>query len=122
MAIYNEQDTPKYVSTDVGPHWADRWAELSDHPVVGEVRTLGMFAAVELVRDVESRKRLDENGKAALICRDAAVKGGLMVRAVRDSMISAAPLVCTRDEVDILIDRMLQALDHTAKHYGINMS
>ena len=26
LAIYNEQDTPKYVSTEVGPHWADRWA------------------------------------------------------------------------------------------------
>ena len=122
LAIYNEQDTAKYVATEIGPHWAARWAELINHPIVGEIRTLGMFAAVELVRDVESRKRLDENGKAALICRNAAVEGGLMVRAVKDSMISAAPLVCTREEVDILINRMLKALDLTAKHYGINVS
>ena len=81
-----------------------------------------MFAALELVRDVEARTRLDEDGKSALLCRNAAVEAGLMVRAVRDSMISAAPLICTSEEVDILIDMMVQALDLTAQHYGINAS
>ena len=79
-----------------------------------------MFAALELVRDVESRTRLDEDGKAALVCRNAAVEAGFMARAVRDAMISAAPLICTFEEVDILIGKMVQALDHTARHYGIN--
>ena len=122
LAVYNEQDTAGYVAGEVGPYWAKKWAELANHSIVGEVRTLGMFAALELVRDVGSRTRLDEDGKSALVCRNAAIEAGLMVRAVRDSMISAAPLICTSEEVDILIDMMVQALDHTAQYYGINAS
>ncbi|NKB98954.1 MAG: aminotransferase class III-fold pyridoxal phosphate-dependent enzyme [Pseudomonadales bacterium] len=120
LSIYNDEQITDYVASDIGPYWGQRWAELREHPIVGEVRTLGMFAAVELVRDKSSRVRLEEDGKAALVCRDAAVDAGLMVRAVRDAMISAAPLVCTREEVDFLISRMTQALDHTASHYGLN--
>lgn len=120
LAIYNDEQIMDCVASEIGPYWGQRWAELRDHPIVGEVRTLGMFAALELVRDKSSRKRLDEGGKAALMCRNAAVDAGLMVRAVRDTMISAAPLVCTREEVDLLIARLTQALDLTARHYGIN--
>ena len=120
LEIYTNQNTVEYVAHDIGPYWQSRWAELKNHPVVGEVRTLGMFAAVELVRDVETRTRLEADSKATLVCRDAAVSAGLMVRAVRDAMISAAPLICTREEVDLLIERMYLALDYTAQHYGIN--
>ena len=33
------------------PHLARRWAELADHPLVGETRSLGLLGAIELVRD-----------------------------------------------------------------------
>lgn len=122
LEIYQELNTPSYVSDDIAPYWASRWSELADHPIVGEARTLGMLGAIELVRDADARARLDTDGKAAVFCRDAAVEGGLMVRAVRDSIVSAAPLVCTRAEIDLLIDRLVQALDATANHYGINQA
>ena len=122
LEIYQELNTPSYVSDDIAPYWARRWSELADHPIVGEARTLGMLGAVELVRDAAARARLDSDGKAAGFCRDAAVDSGLMVRAVRDSIVSAAPLVCTRAEIDLLIDRLVQALDATANHYGINQA
>ena len=48
------------------------------------------------------------------------MSNGLMVRAVGDSIISAPPLICTRDDIDLLVDRLTIALDLTAKHYGIN--
>lgn len=120
LEVYHELNTPSYVSDDIAPYWASRWSELSTHPIVGEARTLGMLGAVELVRDAAARARLDAEGKAAVFCRDAAVDSGLMVRAVRDSIVSAIPLVSTRAEIDILVDRLVQALDATANHYGIN--
>jgi putrescine---pyruvate transaminase len=120
LSLYEEYDTTHYVSNDIAPYWAEKFAELADHPIVGESRTTGMLGAVELVRDKPSRARLEEEGKAALVCRDSAVGGGLMVRAVRDTIISAPPLVCTREEIDKLMGILVQALDATAAHYGIN--
>lgn len=120
LELYHELETTRYVSDDIGPYWASRFSEVSDHPIVGETRTLGMLAAVELVRDKPSRARLEEDSKAALFCRNSAVDNGLMVRAVRDSIISAPPLICTREDIDVLVDRLILALDATAAHYGVN--
>ncbi|HEY5678571.1 MAG TPA: aminotransferase [Pseudomonadales bacterium] len=120
LELYHELDTLSYVADDIAPYWASRWSELAAHPIVGESRTLGMLAAVELVSDKSGHTRLDSDGKAALFCRDEAIGGGLMVRAVQDSIISAAPLVSTREEIDLLIERLTQALNDTARHYGIN--
>lgn len=104
----------------VGPHLQSRLAALSDHPVVGEVRGRGMFAAVELVKDKTTRERLAPDSAAAVVCREAAIAGGLMVRATGDAMIMAPPLICTIEEIDTLVDTFSAALDATADHYGIS--
>ncbi len=104
----------------VGPHLQNRLAALSDHPIVGEVRGRGMFAAVELVKDKTTRERLAPDSGAAVVCREAAIAGGLMVRATGDAMIMAPPLICTIEEIDTLVDTFAAALDTTADHYGIS--
>lgn len=103
----------------VAPHLQARLRELKDHPIVGEVRGRGMFAAVELVRDKGSRERLAPDAQAAVFCRDTANSIGLMVRQTGDAMIMAPPLVSRREEIDELADKLLQALDETARHYGV---
>ncbi len=35
-------------------------------------------------------------------------------------MITAPPLVCSIEEIDILVDRLTMALDATAAHYSIS--
>ena len=78
-----------------------------------------MFAAVELVRDKHSRERLAPDSQAAVYCRDRANSNGLMVRQTGDAMIMAPPLVSQRAEIDTLVEKLLQALDETAAHYGV---
>jgi putrescine aminotransferase len=92
---------------------------LSDHRIVGQVRGQGMFAAVELVRDKGSREKLAPDSAGAVYCRDRANARGLMVRQTGDAMITAPPLVCSIEEIDQLVDTLKQALDQTAKHYGV---
>jgi len=48
-----------------------------------------------------------------------AINHGLMVRSVGDAIVTAPPMVCNREEIDLLIARLTIALDYTAKHYGI---
>jgi len=117
--LQSEKIIEKAAAT-IGPHFQARLQQLVDHPIVGEVRGTGMFAAVELVKDKSSRERLAPDSDGAVYCRNHAVSKGLMVRQTGDAMIIAPPLVCSTGEIDILADRLTEALDATAAHYGVS--
>ena len=119
LNILREGKIIETAAADVAPYFQARLRELTAHPIVGEVRGLGMFAAVELVRDKASRERLAPEAAAAVYCRNTCNDIGLMVRQTGDAMIMAPPLICTRDEIDSLIEMLSEALDKTALHYGV---
>ena len=119
LNILRDSKVIEHASSDIAPHFQARLAELRDHRIVGEVRGLGMFAAVELVRDKGSRERLAPDSQAAVFCRDTANDNGLMVRQTGDAMFMAPPLICNIAEIDSLVDKLGEALDQTAAHYGV---
>ena len=120
LSIYEESGLIREVSESTAPYWEQKWNALIEHSVVGEARAKGMLGALEIVREKPAKTRLDIESKATVFCRDAAMENGLLVRQVGDTIISAPPLICTREEIDTLIDRLKKALDATAAHYGIN--
>ncbi len=120
LDIYHQSGILETLSSDLMAYFDESWSRLSDHPIVGEARVQGMLGAIELVRDKGSRERLAPDAEAATFCRRRCVGNGLMVRAVKDAMVCAPPFVCSRDEIDLIMDRLLRALDETARHYGIN--
>jgi len=120
LRIYRETGIIERAAEEISPYFLARLRELAEHPVVGEVRALGMFAGVELVRDKASRERLAPESAGAVFCRDRANANGLMVRQTGNAMIMAPPLICSREEIDILATKLLQALDETATHYGVS--
>src|SRR5690606_4631332 len=85
IRIIREEKLVENVRDVTGPYLAKRLAELQDHPLVGEVRSLGLMAAVELVEDKKTHKTFEPLGKTGTICRDHCVKNGLIMRATRDT-------------------------------------
>ncbi|MBP9032517.1 MAG: aspartate aminotransferase family protein [Pseudomonadales bacterium] len=118
LKILREEKVIENVESVTGPHLARRWAELADHPLVGEARTLGLFGALELVKDKATRERFAPGGRAGSVCRQASLNNGLVMRATGDAMIIAPPLVCTTAEIDTLVERAKAALDETARELG----
>ena len=53
------------------------------------------------------------------LCRDIALKNGLILRATYDSMLLSPPLVISRDQVDELAEKAWKALDLTARELGM---
>ncbi len=98
-----------------GPHLAKRLAQLAEHPIVGEVRSLGLIGAVEMVEDKAGRGHFDDLGATGTLCREHCMAGGLVLRAVRDVMVMSPPLSITTAEIDRIIDILREALDRTAK-------
>ena len=115
IRILQRERIVETVADETAPHLAARWRELADHPLVGEARSLGFLAAVELVRDKAGRRRYEPVGRAGELCRDLCFANGLVMRAVRDTMIVAPPLVCTREQVDELVELVWRCLDLTAR-------
>src|SRR3546814_9121902 len=64
IAIIEEEDLVARVRADVGPYLQQRLATLADHPLVGEVRGIGLLGAVELVADKASRARFKPEGRS----------------------------------------------------------
>ena len=110
------------VANDIGPYLQNKWAALAEHPIVGHVRGVGMLGSIELVRNKQTRERLEPEQKSGAVCREFCIANGLVMRAVGDSMIISPPFVSSHAEIDLLIERATRALDATAQHYQIKGS
>jgi len=112
LAIIEREGLVERVRDDTGPYFGAALKDrLSAHPLVGEVRSIGLMAAIEIVSDKETRARFLPSGSAAVVIRDHAIANGLMLRATGDTMILSPPLVWTRETIDIACDRIAKALD-----------
>jgi putrescine aminotransferase len=115
LRLLRDEGHIERVKNDTGPYLQKRWRELADHPLVGEVRGLGFLGALELVKNKSTREPFDPVGTVGTIARDISVEQGLVMRAVRDGLIIAPPLVMTRAQIDELVDTARRTLDLTAK-------
>ncbi|HMN44379.1 MAG TPA: aspartate aminotransferase family protein [Povalibacter sp.] len=111
--ILRNENVIERVRNDIAPYMKQRWAELAEHPLVGEARIVGLIGALELVKDKSKRELFADPGEVGTLCRDLCISNGLVMRAVRDTMIVAPPLVMTRAHVDELIDKARKSLDMT---------
>ncbi|MGI9263838.1 MAG: aspartate aminotransferase family protein [Gammaproteobacteria bacterium] len=101
------------IHEDIGPYLQKKWAELGEHPLVGEARMAGLMGAIELVSNKQTLERFPEKQGVGSICRDNCIEAGLVMRAVGDTMIVAPPFTLSHEEADELIDKARIALDKT---------
>lgn len=118
LRILREERIVEHAREDIAPYLAQRWAELGEHPLVGEARIVGLMGALELVPDKRSRAPFPEPGRVGGLCRDIALRHGLILRATADAMLLAPPLVISRAQVDELFDKAWAALQETAQMLG----
>ncbi|MGI9462966.1 MAG: aminotransferase class III-fold pyridoxal phosphate-dependent enzyme, partial [Aestuariivirgaceae bacterium] len=98
---------------DLAPYLAGKMSELTDHPIVGEVRSEGFIGAIELVRDKNTRGRFDDLGRVGGICRNHCFANGLIMRACWDTMVFSPPFCIGKDEIDTWVGLARTALDLT---------
>jgi len=111
-------------SAEMGGVFAEKLRELeSKHPSIGDVRGLGCFWGIELVKNRETREPLvpfNATGEAfAPVARvaKAALERGLYLMTHWNVIIVAPPLTITRDEIDEgvgILDEALSIADEYA--------
>ena len=113
IRLMQEQGLVDRVKNDIGPYLKERWQKLAEHPLVGEVRMVGLIGALELVKDKQSLERFPEGNGVGTTCRNFLVENGLVMRAVGDASVCAPPFVLSHDEADELDDVARRCLDLT---------
>ena len=115
IKLMQRENIVQTVRESTAPYLQKRLRELGEHPLVGEVRGVGMLGALELVKDKENYIRFDKDQGAGTLCRDFCFENNLVMRAVGDAMIISPPLIVQPAEIDIFIERAWQCLDLTQK-------
>ncbi|MFQ5609035.1 MAG: aspartate aminotransferase family protein [Woeseiaceae bacterium] len=113
IRLIQEEGLVERVRNDIGPYLQECWRGLGEHPLVGETRMAGLMGALEIVSDKQTLERFPEKTDAGTICRNHLVDNGLVLRAVRDTIVCAPPLILTRSEADELIEKTWMCLDLT---------
>ncbi len=120
IRLMKEEGVVERVREDTGPYFQERLRELNDHPLVGEVRGVGLIGAVELSRDKATRALFDPMGEVGSLCHEHCYDEGVVLRAMRDVMCASPPLTITRDEIDELVTGTRAGIDRIAEELGIS--
>ncbi|HEX7892315.1 MAG TPA: aspartate aminotransferase family protein [Ramlibacter sp.] len=113
LDVIEQQGLVQRVREDTGPYLAQQLAPLQDHPIVAEIQSCGLMAAVQLCRHPPTREAFAVEHGIGMVCRKHCFDSGLVMRAVGDRMIVAPPLVITRAQIDEMVGLVRQALDRT---------
>jgi adenosylmethionine-8-amino-7-oxononanoate aminotransferase len=97
-----------------------------NHRHVGDIRGRGLFQAIELVADRATRAPFDPALKLNQRIKAIAFEGGLgcypaggcMDGRSGDHVLLAPPYIATSDDIDMIVDRLGQAVDLALKSVG----
>jgi putrescine aminotransferase len=114
LRILEEEQIVDRVRNETGPYLKEKFESLTDHPMVGEAKIVGMMGSLALTPDKSSRAPFAaEAGTVGFITRERCFANNLIMRHVYDRMIISPPLVISKEEIDTLIDRAWTSLDQS---------
>jgi adenosylmethionine-8-amino-7-oxononanoate aminotransferase len=95
-------------------------AALGDHPYVGDIRGVGLFQGVELVRDKRTRERSRDEGLMLWMTNELRRKGLLLRNDERIDPTTqlSPPLVITREECDRVVSTLRETIDTIGQRWG----
>jgi putrescine aminotransferase len=118
LEVIERDGLVRRVKESIGPYFQRRLREtFTDHPLVGEVRGEGLLAAIELVPNKPERSFFARDLDVGTHCRNYCFASGLVMRAIRDTMVLAPPLVISESEVEEIVAKAKDAIDRTARDF-----
>jgi 4-aminobutyrate---pyruvate transaminase len=110
--IYEEMDLVDHVRR-VGAHMQRTLRPLADHPLVGDLRGVGLLAGLDIVADKKTRAMFAPGVQVPTIIERNLKKHALILRQIGDRIALSPPVIITESEVDELVLRLGKALDDT---------
>jgi len=112
LRILDEEGIVTHAAKELAPYLKEKFESLGDHPMVGEVKVVGMMGSLALTPDKTTRAKFAADvGTVGFMVRERCFANNLIMRHVGDRMVISPPLVITKAEIDTLIVRARKALD-----------
>src|SRR6185295_680431 len=103
LRIYEERRIPEHAQA-MGQRLGAGLRKLADHPLVGEVRGVGLMWAIEVVKDKATRAAFDPALKVGAEVAKHAEASGVTIRPLGDSIVTAPPLIIAPEQIDDVIE------------------
>ena len=116
LAIIEERELVEKVREN-SAYFLPKLHGFADHPVVGEVRGVGMIAAIELVRDKETKKAGEKPGQMGLLANETLAQNGMIIRNIMDVIALCPPMIINRPELDHMLSAIEKTLDEVEKAF-----
>jgi adenosylmethionine-8-amino-7-oxononanoate aminotransferase len=105
---------------ELGPYLQGGLATLLKHPIVGDVRGVGLVSGIEYVQDKETREWFPPSVGAAAKIRDEAFKRGVFVRLLGGGNCHAVapPFIITEEQIDTVVNVLDESIGVVEKQLG----
>lgn len=112
LRILDEEGIVTRAREEIAPYLKEKFEGLTEHPMVGEAKIVGLMGSIALTPHKESRAVFAADaGTVGYMVRERCFANNLIMRHVGDRMIISPPLVISKEDVDLLIARAWQSLD-----------
>jgi 4-aminobutyrate--pyruvate transaminase len=115
LKIYEETDIVGHVRK-VAPILQEGLRGFAGHPLVGEVRGIGLMGGLELVKDKATKAPFPPELNIGLYIERRCQEHGAILRALGDTLTAAPPLIIKPAEIEQIIKIIRLALDETYAH------
>jgi 4-aminobutyrate--pyruvate transaminase len=112
LELMEERNILEHVRA-VAPRFQSGLRTFADHPLVGEVRGVGLVGGVELVADKATKAPFEADKKVGMFLMARAREEGLIIRSLIDTVAFCPPLIIEEAQIDEMMKRFSKALDAT---------
>ncbi len=112
LKIYEEINILDHIR-QVSPALQNGLRKFEEHPLVGEVRGVGLLGALELVGDKKTKVPFDPARGIGAFAVSKAQEYGVITRALGDTIAFSPPLVIDEDQIDAVLTVIGKVLDDT---------
>ena len=106
---------------ELGPYLQDGLATLLEHPIVGDVRGVGLVAGIEYVKDKDTHEWFAPAQGVAAKIRDEAFKRGVFVRLLGGGHVHAVapPFIISKEQIDTVVSVLDESIGVVEKELGL---
>ena len=107
-------------SDETGKYLLESLRELKEkHRIIGDVRGLGLFVGVDLVRDRETKEQFGQDDNIAARIGDKMAARSMISRGSISGMAIGPPLCVTPSEIDEIVKAVDESLGELAEELGV---
>ena len=120
IGVRVEREDLPGASARTGEYLLERLETLYEHPSVGNVRGLGLLAAVELVKDRDSKEAFPASAELMSRFPKKLYDRNLISFRAGDIIAICPPLSISKDEVDFIVSALDDAIGEVEAELGVS--